>query len=148
MLIIIVVFGALSAIALFIMAIMLFTAGQVWFGLGLLLSILYVVALTVLLIRLDGRGTENRNAIAELERELDALKRALNIPDPELLQEAEVTVGQEQTQPESAECAHESDPEIDMDGIRFCKVCGYQLFPENKVCPMCGAKSDGDDIAM
>ncbi len=145
MLVIIVVFGAVSALALFITSVMLFVAGQFWLGFGLLLSILYIVALTVILIRLDGSVTETHNAIVKLGRDMEIIKRTLNITEPEVGEENAVEYGGRQ-----AEGGEQGvgDPEIVMDGVRFCKVCGYQLFPENKICPMCGVDTDSDDSAM
>lgn len=38
----------------------------------------------------------------------------------------------------------EPDPNIDTSNIRLCKKCGYQLFPEDTTCPLCGEKADND----
>ena len=38
-----------------------------------------------------------------------------------------------------------SETEIAAAGIKFCKACGYQLFPEDKVCPNCGAEIEDNE---
>ncbi|MDE7083222.1 MAG: hypothetical protein K2O89_05950 [Clostridia bacterium] len=126
MIIIIGIFGFISALALFIEAIMLMTSGAVWFGIGLLLSVLYIVALTVVLIRVDGRSTENQNKIAKLETQLENLKKQLNISIEEIKEENEF------------EDVAETNVETSLpEGVKLCEFCGYQLFPEDKVCPNC-----------
>jgi len=130
MIIIIGLFGLISAIVLFIEAIMLMTSGAVLLGIGVLLSVLYIVAITVVMIRVDGRSTENNNRIAKLETQLENLKKQLNIQD-----EIEEETESEETKADEIEnCLP--------DGIRLCKFCGYQLFPEDKVCPNCNEKVD------
>ncbi|MDE6475024.1 MAG: zinc ribbon domain-containing protein [Clostridia bacterium] len=35
--------------------------------------------------------------------------------------------------------------DLEAEGITFCKECNYQLFPEDEVCPYCGAKVDNNN---
>ncbi len=129
MIIVIGLFGFISALALFIEAIILMSGGAIFLGIGLLLADLYIVALTVVLIRLDGNMTESKNRISKLEAEIARLKTHLNIKDEDTVEE-ETLINEEII----------DIPEEGINGVHFCKNCGYQLFPEDKVCPNCNEK--------
>lgn len=136
MIIIIGLFGAVSAVALFIVAIMLFTGGEALLGIGVLLSMVYIVAITVVLIRLDGNMTDKENKISKLEAQIEKLKQHLGIVDeeePEEFDKGVPTFEETETPAETVE------------GIRFCKNCGYQLFPEDKICPNCNTEVDNTE---
>lgn len=77
-------------------------------------SVVLVWALDSVLIRVDAleRVLAQKGAVTESELE-EAVDAALDAEEERILPETE--------------------------GLRYCSVCGYQLFPEDEVCPNCGA---------
>lgn len=59
-----------------------------------------------------------------------------------LLIEKKVIEESEIAEPVEEELPVETQP---AEGVTFCKHCGFQLFPEDEVCPNCQSKVDKED---
>ena len=81
------IFGFIGAAAMLIEAIVLFTAGIVWGGFGLLAGFAYVVSFTCLMIKLDGSNTKNENRILQLEQYVDALRKTVGVTEEKIEEE-------------------------------------------------------------
>ena len=66
----------------------------------------------------------------------DAIKR-INVLENKLMEKGVV---------KESELNEDADLPADLEdeGIKFCKVCDYQLFPEYTECPNCGAKIENE----
>ena len=83
---------------------------------------------------------------------LDNTIKRLTILENALLEKGIIEKNELSTENVDKYCENVSDSVNDNDnfdfeaeGITFCKECNYQLFPEDEVCPYCGAKVKNDE---
>lgn len=73
-------FGFVGSLLSLISGIILLCNSAVWYGIAMLISTIYVLAFTILLIRLDGKATKAENRLTKQMTAINELREKLGLP--------------------------------------------------------------------